>query len=181
MEQSSNKWFSNPRVLWSNIESEQNRSKKRTLIIGLGNTILTDDGIGVYVARAIAKRLAELSSNLCAQVVETEVAGFALLELMAGWDRVILIDALQCNGVKAGTLMHLDPNTLTTPRLRSVHEVDLPTALALGSRLGHLMPQNILVFGIQAEDMHSFSEQLTPTLAKAMPSIVDQIWAKVSA
>jgi len=63
----------------------------KTLILGMGNPILSDDGIGIWVARALE---GELSGGEVT-VMETSMAGLNLLELMADYDRAILIDAIK--------------------------------------------------------------------------------------
>ncbi len=69
-------------------------------------------------------------------IVETEVGGFSLMELMAGWKRIILVDSIQFDGLEPGTVVQIDAGDLhTSLRLRSVHDIDLPTALELGRRL----------------------------------------------
>ena len=65
----------------------------KTLIVGLGNPILTDDGVGVKVAYAVEEALSpNIPENLT--VTEASVGGLRLMELMVGYDRVILIDAI---------------------------------------------------------------------------------------
>ncbi|MGD0099324.1 MAG: hydrogenase maturation protease, partial [Acidobacteriota bacterium] len=103
-----------------------------TRIIGLGNSILTDDGVGIYAAREIRRCLTEIG-RLDIDIVESEVAGFELMELMAGWKHVILVDSIQFEGLEPGTVVRIEPDDLhTSLRLRSVHDIDLPTALELG-------------------------------------------------
>ncbi|MFH1177009.1 MAG: hydrogenase maturation protease [Acidobacteriota bacterium] len=144
----------------------------RTRVIGLGNPILSDDGVGLQVARALAARLGASDVD----VVESEVAGFALLELLDTWERVILVDAVMLPGMRPGTVVRLGPEDLATSlRLRSVHEIDLPTALALGTRLGFAMPKEIVIIAIQAEDTLTFGETLTPRVAAALPRAVERI------
>jgi hydrogenase maturation protease len=134
-----------------------------TRVIGLGNTILSDDGAGIYAAREIRGRLATAGLSHAADIVETEVAGFALLELLVGWRRIILVDSIQFDDLEPGTVIRIDPQELRTSlRLRSVHDVDLPTILALGRKIGLEMPEEVVVFGIQAEDALTLGEQLTP-------------------
>jgi len=148
----------------------------KTRIIGLGNTILSDDGVGVYTAREVRRRLVETSCPDCVDVVETEVAGFALMELMEGWDRVILVDSIQFDDVQPGTLLQIEPQDLhTSLRIRSVHEIDLPTALGLGQHLGLAMPDRLLILGIQAQDAQTFGRDLTPAVARGMHKAVDLI------
>ena len=66
----------------------------RTILIGLGNPILTDDGVGVKVAYEIERRLGEnVPANLT--ITEASVGGLRLMELMEGYDRAIIVDAIQ--------------------------------------------------------------------------------------
>ncbi len=148
----------------------------RTRVIGLGNTLLTDDGVGVYVAREVARRLKCACRESAADIVELETGGFELMELIAGWNRVILVDSIQFDGVAPGSVLRLDPQDLhTSLRIRSVHEVDLPTLLLLGRRLGLTMPVDLIVFGIQAEDSLTVGERLTPAVERGFDVATDLV------
>lgn len=150
-------------------------------IIGLGNTILSDDGVGIYAAREIGRRLAHAGLASAVDVVESEVAGFALMELLAGCRRAILVDSIQFDNLEPGTVVQIAPHDLRTSlRLRSVHEIDLPTALGLGRHLGLRMPEDITIFGIQAEDAQTFGESLSPAVALGMQRAVDSIMRELS-
>jgi hydrogenase maturation protease len=150
-------------------------------IIGLGNSILTDDGVGIYAARELARRLTPPGLSLDIDIVESEVAGFALLELMAGWERVILLDAIQFEGVEPGTVVRVDPKDLhTSLRIRSVHDIDLPTALELGRRVGFDMPTELTIFGIQVQDALTFGESLTEPAKCGMRKAVDLVLKEIS-
>jgi hydrogenase maturation protease len=147
-----------------------------TRIIGLGNTILTDDGVGIYTVREVARRSVSAGFSTRVDTVESEVGGFGLMELMAGWKRVILVDAIQFAGLIPGTVIRINPDDLhTSLRLRSVHDVDLPTVLELGHRLGLVMPDSLTIFGIQVEDLHTISECLTQTAEMGMRKAVSLI------
>ena len=149
-----------------------------TRIIGLGNTILSDDGAGIYAVRKIRCRLAAAGLSHTADIVETEVAGFALLELLTGWRRIILVDSIQFDDLEPGTVVRIDPQELRTSlRLRSVHDVDLPTILALGRKIGLDMPEEVIVFGIQSEDALTLGERLTPAARSGIADAVTRILA----
>jgi len=151
-----------------------------TRIIGLGNSILSDDGVGIYAAREIGRRLADAGLQAGVDVQESEVAGFALMELMAGWKRIILIDSIQFDGLEPGTVVRIDPDDLRTSyRIRSVHDIDLPTALELGRRMGLAMPSRLLIFGIQAEDPLTLGESLTDAAARGMNAAVDLVLKEI--
>jgi hydrogenase maturation protease len=154
------------------------KPRPRARVIGLGNTILSDDGVGVYAARELAVRLA---GNPSVDIVESEVAGFALLELMEGFDRVLLIDAISFDGVPPGTVVRVEPGDLRTSlRIRSVHEIDLPTALALGRELGLQMPDEVQIFGIQAEDCWTLGERMSDAVRDGMDRAVAQVLAELA-
>jgi len=146
----------------------------------LGNSILKDDGVGVYAARELGRRLAESGSGAGVDVVESEVAGFALMELLAGWRRVILIDSIQFDGLNPGTVVRIEPEDLhTSIRLRSVHEIDLPTVLELGRRLGFDMPKRLTIFGIQAEDPFTLGESLTRAAQRGLGEAVELVLREI--
>jgi hydrogenase maturation protease len=149
-------------------------------IIGLGNSILTDDGVGIYTAREVARRLSAAGLRDSVDIVESEVAGFALMELMAGWDRVILIDSIQFEGLESGTVIRIAPEDLhTSLRLRSVHDIDLPTALELARRMGIAMPSDLMIFGIQAEDWLTLGESLTDAAERGMKTAADLVLSEL--
>ncbi len=152
----------------------------KTRVIGLGNTILTDDAVGVYAAREIRRVLHRQGRDSAADVVESEGGGVDLMELMAGWERIILLDSIQFDGVEPGTLLELDPNDLRTSlRIRSVHDIDLPTALELGRHMGLRMPVQVLIYVIQAEDAHTLGETMTPPVQQAMARAVEAVLSRI--
>jgi hydrogenase maturation protease len=158
--------------------SEQAERLASTRVIGLGNTILSDDGVGVYAARLLAPLVCASGSI---DVVESEVAGFALLELMHGFRRVALIDAICFDDVAPGTVVRLSADDLRTSlRIRSVHEIDLPTALALGRQLGFSMPEQVVIFGIQAADCWTLGEGLSLAVRQGMQRAVVELQAWLS-
>ena len=147
-----------------------------TRIIGLGNSILKDDGVGIYAAREIRRCLEKSCPRADVDIVETEVGGFSLMELMTGWKRIILVDSIQFDGLEPGTVVRIQPDDLhTSLRLRSVHDIDLPTVLELGRRLGLAMPQDVSVFGIQAKDALTFGESLTEPAERGLKEAVNLV------
>ena len=79
-------------------------------------------------------------------------------------------------GIKPGTLVQIDPQALRTSlRIRSVHDIDLPTVLRLGRCLGLKMPEEILIYGIQAEDAQTIGESMTGSVTRGMREAVDLV------
>ena len=147
----------------------------RTLIIGLGNPLVTDDSVGLRVAAELREHLAERSD---VTVVEDYWGGLRLMEQMVGYDRVIVIDAV-CSGAPAGKIHHLAPGDMPTQRSASSHDMTLPTALTLGRQAGLRLPENeaILLVGIEAEDILNFGENCTPAVAAAVSRAVPDVLA----
>ena len=147
----------------------------RTLVIGLGNPILTDDGVGVLVGQQVEQALATLDlSNV--SVSEASVGGLRLMELMVGFDRVILIDAfLSSNGAAPGTIhtMSLDDLRDISPTQHSscAHDTSLITALELGKHMGLHLPDDIIIYAVEVANVCDFSEQPTPAVANAVPEV----------
>jgi hydrogenase maturation protease len=143
----------------------------KTLVLGLGNPILTDDGAGVRVANELERRL-----DHEATVMETSLAGLDILDLLADYDRAIIIDAIQTVGGRAGQIYRLDPEVFDATRhAASVHDVNFATALELGRKLGLSLPSRIDIFAIEAADTSRFSEECTPEVTEAIPLCVEMI------
>ena len=144
----------------------------KTLILGLGNPILRDDGVGIKVAKEIGRRL--ISSSI--EVKEASIAGLDLLELIQGYTKVVLIDSIQVKGRMPGEILPLDLNDLRpTIRLSSPHDVNFATALELGKKLGLNLPQEIRIYAIQVEDISTFDENCSPSVEKAISGIAEKI------
>ena len=142
------------------------KTKVKTLVLGLGNPILSDDGMGP----AIARELEKVIDTERATVSEASLGGLNLLDLLVGYDRVIIIDAIKTDGGRPGQIYRLDPEALMTTRYAaSPHDVNLVTALELGKKLGLAMPQKIDIFAIEVSDTVNFCEECTPAVAAAIP------------
>jgi hydrogenase maturation protease len=145
----------------------------KTLILGLGNPLITDDSIGLRVAAELKTRLAGRPDL---EVAEDYWGGLRLMEQMVGYQRVIVVDAI-CTGAPPGTIHHLSPFDVPTQRSASSHDMTLPTALALGRHAGLPLPADsaILLVGIEAEDILTFGETCTPAVAAAVPLAVSHV------
>ncbi len=146
----------------------------KTLILGLGNPLLGDDGVGWRVAEEIRPRV----TNPEAEVDCLAGGGLSLMERLVGYDRAILIDAMTTGRAPQGTVSCFDLEQLPDPtasHLSSVHEASLKTALRLGVQLEMPLPQKVIVVAIESEQVYDFSEELTPAVAAAVPKAVQLI------
>ncbi|HUT98646.1 MAG TPA: hydrogenase maturation protease [bacterium] len=150
---------------------------KRTIILGLGNPLMTDDAVGILVARALHARLADPNAVLR----EASVAGIELMELLVGFDRAIIIDAVQTDDGKPGDWYRLDaPSEISGELPQSSHRFGVFEGLELGRRLGLDMPEEIRIYAVEAPDPFTFGEGLSPALAAALPAIVEGIYRELA-
>jgi hydrogenase maturation protease len=151
---------------------------RRTLILGLGNPILSDDGVGCCVAMALKDTLKEPEVD----VLEAGIAGLDFLDLLSGYDKAIIIDAIQTDKGKPGQIYRLEPEILAETRHAGTpHDVNLATALELGKKLGLPLPRQITIYAIEVKDVTSFSEECTPEVMKAVPACAAMIAQELSA
>jgi len=146
-------------------------------VLGLGNPILRDDAVGLRVAREVRQRLTpEAQAAADVDVREAEVAGFALLDLLADRSLAILVDAIQHPDLPPGSLLLLSPEKLLpTARLTTAHQIDLPTALGLGDSLGLPMPSTVYILVVVVQDSETFGETMTPAVAAAVAPAAEQV------
>ena len=144
----------------------------KTLVMGLGNPILSDDGVGVHVARELKDKLDQQEVT----VIETSMASLGLLDLLVGYDRAIIIDAIRNKEAEAGQIYRLEPRAFDDTYCASTpHDVNFAAALEMGYKLGLSLPQKIVIFAIQAEDVTTFSERCTPKVAQVIPTVADMV------
>jgi hydrogenase maturation protease len=141
----------------------------KTLVLGLGNPILSDDGVGIKVAQEVGEKLNDPQITVAA----TSAAGLSLLDSIVGYDKVIIIDAIQTEKGRAGQIYRMGPEDFSlTKYLSSPHQINLATALELGNVLNLAMPQEITIFAVEAKDITTFSEKCTPEVEQAIPEVV---------
>ena len=145
----------------------------KTLVLGLGNPLVRDDSVGLRVVAELRPRLAGCGDI---EVDEDYWGGLRLMERMVGYQRVIVIDAI-LTGAAPGTIHRLSPGDVATQRSASSHDMNLPTALVFGRQAGLNLPEdrNILLVGVEAEDILTFGETCTPAVAAAVPRAVAEV------
>ncbi|MCX6003665.1 MAG: hydrogenase maturation protease [Chloroflexi bacterium] len=141
-----------------------------TLVLGVGNPILTDDAVGFRIAHLLKEAKSELT------VIETAEAGLTLLELVTGYDRVIIIDSIKTGRSKPAslyelTLEQIDPSW----NFCSTHGIDIRMVFELGHKLGYKLPAQLSIYGIEVKDDKNFGEKCTEEVENSIPEIVDEI------
>ncbi len=141
----------------------------KTLVVGLGNPILGDDGVGWRVAEWVKSNLVE---SALVDVDCLAVGGLTLMEHMVGYSKAILIDAIFTgqNPQGAVTSFQLDelPNR-ALGHLSSSHDTTLQNALEVGRQMGARLPEQITVIAIESQEVFDFSEQLSKAVSEAVP------------
>jgi len=145
----------------------------KTIILGLGNPLITDDSVGLRVVEALKPLLADQPDI---EVSEDYWGGLRLMERLIGFDQAIVVDAIQ-TGAPPGTIHLLTADGIATQRSASAHDVNLATALEFGRQAGAKLPENarIQLVGIEAEDVLTFCERCTPAVEAAIPQAVDSV------
>jgi hydrogenase maturation protease len=148
-----------------------------TVIIGMGNPLLSDDGVGIAVAHAVADRLKQ-HMNLA--VTELHTGGIRLMEAMVGFKRAVVVDAM-LSGATPGTVKRFNPTDfVTTKNTFSSHDTDFATAYDLGLMAGVLLPEQVSFWGIEAREFDLFGERFTDEVAAALPGAVGRIVAQIT-
>jgi hydrogenase maturation protease len=155
----------------------------KTIVIGLGNPILGDDGVGWKVAEEVRKHLTlrsppgPLPVGEGSHVVDVEclsLGGISLMEHLIGYQRAILIDAFSVDG-PIGSIIILKLGELpnySALHTTSTHDTSLQNAISLGRSMGAQLPEDITVVGIATRHIHDFSEELSPPVAQAAQQTV---------
>jgi hydrogenase maturation protease len=148
----------------------------RLLLLGLGNDILTDDAVGLYVVHELQRELAGHPAIDCRETTEM---GLALLDFITGYRAVAIVDSIQTGKEAPGFVHEIDATALNHLTGRTPHFVGVSETLALGKQLGLPMPEQVRIFAIEVEDPFTLGTALTPTLQAALPVIVERIRAAI--
>lgn len=143
----------------------------KTLIVGLGNPILGDDGVGWKAAEALKRAL---TSSSLVDVECLSLGGISLMEHLIGYQRAILIDAFALEE-PAGSILVLKLSELpnySAFHTTSAHDTSLQNAIKLGLSMGAELPEDISIVGIATKQIHEFSEALSPPVAQAVPQVL---------
>ena len=149
---------------------------ERVLVLGVGNPILGDDGVGWRVAAAVGERLDTAPPGGARVEVDcVAVGGLSLMERLLGYDRAILVDAFHGSGDPPGTLRVrrlAEVPGRETSHLDSAHDVSLRVALEAGRALGADLPERVVVVSVEAARVDTFGERLTADVDAAVPGAV---------
>jgi hydrogenase maturation protease len=141
----------------------------KTIVLGVGNPILQDDGVGIHVINELREHLKD--SRVILDIAYT--GGMNLLDMIRGFDKVILVDAVKQEDSITGEVKRFSLTEAPAVHSCNPHDVSLSEALLLAKQLGeeHL-PQEIVVIGIVVKNTVDFGEHLSREVASAVPTAV---------
>jgi hydrogenase maturation protease len=147
----------------------------RPLVLGLGNELAADDAVGVLTARAVAQELAGV-----ADVVESSASGMALIEVFAGYDRAVVIDAIATGRNPPGTITELGLDEVGRVLAPSLHHAGLPEMAAVAARLGLRFPSETRVFAVEVLDPYTLGGALSAPVAAAVGELARRVRGAVA-
>jgi len=155
---------------------------KRVLVLGLGNILLKDEGIGVHVVEQLQKN--NLPSNV--QVIDGGTAGMDILLWVADAGKLVVVDAIK-TGKKPGTIYKISLKAEEKEKLTwifkeetskvSLHQVGLLEALSVAERLGRA-PEEIVVIGVEPDHV-DYGLELTELLKQKVPEVIKEILEEI--
>lgn len=145
--------------------------RRRTVVLGIGNTLLADEGVGVHVIERLRK---EYPDSDMVEFVDGGTLSFTLADVMAGTDQLIIVDAAELDSPPGSVSLFeneaLD-DYLGRGKRRSVHEVGLLDLLAITHLTGDLPARRALI-GIQPQKV-DWGEHPSPAVEAAIPQACD--------
>ena len=143
--------------------------------MGIGNTIRGDDGIGIYIAEEIKKKLVNKKNNVT--VISTETAGLNLLDLIVGYSKLIIVDSIQVSSNnELGHIFKLEVNQINSSNSHfNSHDIDFSKLFKIGKKLGIKLPKKIKIYGIGIFFVKEFEQKCNLQLGKMIPDIAQYI------
>lgn len=139
------------------------------LVLALGNDILGDDAAGLIAARELDKRFREQI-----EIIEAPVAGFALLDFLAGYERALILDSVIGTATTQGTVRELMVEEFRSQSFSSPHYVGLKEIMELARCLDIDFPSKIRILSIEVSDPFVLHEGLSTALVSQIPHFVDE-------
>lgn len=142
------------------------------LIVGLGSPIMSDDAIGLEVVDEI-----ERMGLPGVETHQEAIGGLDIIPVLWGYRNVIIVDAIQTRQYEPGTVMFFDPEDFDdTIGDASAHDINLATAMRIGRQVEpEMMPDKVRFVAVEAEDIATVNEGMTPKLIEAKPRAVEAV------
>lgn len=151
-------------------------NNKKSLILGIGNDILMDDGIGPRVVRKLEEKYPLPGT----EYRTTCLGGMDIVELISGYEWVVLIDAIKTkNGIPGTVYEFATADFKDTLHLTTIHDISFLSAIRLEKQLGLHIPKDIHILAIEIIEDQVFGENFSPPLQERFDQIVEEIHTKI--
>ncbi|MGB8952195.1 MAG: hydrogenase nickel incorporation protein HypB [Candidatus Aminicenantales bacterium] len=148
----------------------------RTLVLGLGNDLYGDDGTGLHVVRKLREEYESVRERPAwmghVEFLESSLSGIKLLDLITGYDVLLIIDTIKKQNPKPGRIHLLDGRGLRHIPGPSPHYISIPQTLEIGKALGFKVPAEVRVIAIEAKNIYHLGEGLSQKMLKCLPRII---------
>ena len=149
----------------------------KILVLGMGNDLYGDDGVGLHAVRLLrnewAARATSREPSLSVEFAECLLAGAALLDVVHGYDALVVIDTIMKAEPVTGRIRILDAAEIRDFPGPSPHYVSVPQVLALGRELGLKMPRTVMVIAVEAKDLFRLGEGLSEEMRARLPDLLE--------
>jgi hydrogenase maturation protease len=153
------------------------QTKNKILILGLGNDILTDDGIGPRLIKDLSKMIQndEIDFKTCS------CGGLEILEYIRGYRQVVFIDAIHTDNGKPGDIYHFQPSDFhETSHLSSLHDINFLTAIRLASDLDFDITDDMHIIAVKIIEDREFSEEFTAPIKNKYKAILADVYEVIN-
>lgn len=151
----------------------------KTLLLGLGNELYGDDGVGIRVVRKIKEEAAKKKPPKPAfediVIEECSLSGLAILDVIVGYDRLVLVDTIKRASPVPGRVHLLEEGHIRAVPGPSPHYVSIPQMIELGRNLGLYVPSRIRIVAVEAKNMYRLGEGLSPEMEDRLQSIIQSV------
>lgn len=143
----------------------------KTIILGVGNQILGDDGVGIHVVNEVKKQI----KNPNITIDDAITGGMNLLDLIVGYDKAIIIDAVKSDHGEHGKVKRIPLSDFNTMHSCNPHDVSLMQAIEMAKKMGEKkIPKEIIIIGVMMKNIPcEFGEELSKKIQKAVPKAVE--------
>lgn len=148
------------------------KDENKILILGMGNDILTDDGIGIKITKVLERKFP--FPNIVYNTLS--IGGMEIVEYIKNFNTVIIIDAIKTlNGIPGTVYKFIPSDFKETTHLSNIHDISFLTALKFAKELDIKTPENIHIIAIEILEDMVFSSDFTPQLQERYPAILEEV------
>jgi len=162
----------------SDIHAGPGTITRRTMVLGVGNILLKDEGVGV---RVVERLKASYAFQPDIEILDGATAGLDLLPFIEGLDHLIVVDTVKTSE-PPGSLFRFTPADINikVPYKTSLHQIGMVEVFAIAEALGKKIG-SVVIIGIQPEDMSSLGLELTPTVEARVPEVIALVLKELDA